>query len=269
MTLHTQILRGARVSIAAAALALSFNANAETVSAGGIEWDTFLQDGNEAISASIEFQQWFTDNNTSGEYLGSDSANNPVQPEIGAELVGVGLFNGFSLGRNLFDPDFCAVGTSSDCELTFAFGGLIATSFTTFDFSNAWLNIYFDDTPDFWRGTNRPDTFERFEEAQNGDLWASLKWDDIFFLAGGDLNGGVTSASLSVESSDLPGVVDALDYGQGQPDFELLSSALFFGTNTRSTGGGGNIQSVSAPSTIAFFGLALLGLGISTRRKSK
>ena len=269
MALYSQILKGAKGTLAVAALALSFNASAETVSAGGIEWDTFLQSGNEAMSASIEFQQWFTNDHTTGEFLGASSVNNPVAPGIGAELVGVGLFNGFSLGRNLFDPDFCAVGTSNDCELTFAFGGLIATSLTTFDFSNAWLNVYFDDTPAFFRGTNRPDTYTRTAEAQNGELWASFKWDDVFFLAGGDLNGGVISSSISVESSDLPGVVDALDYGQGQPDFQLLSSALFFPGNLRATGGNGNIQSVSAPSTIAFFGLALLGLGAASRRKQK
>lgn len=267
MALYSQILKGAKGTIAVAALILSFNSSAETVSAGGIEWDTFLQNGNKAMSASIGFQQWFTNVHTTGEFLGGSSVTNAVAPSIGAELVGVGLFNGFSLGRNLFDPDFCAVGTSANCELTFAFGGLVATSLTTFDFSNAWMNVYFDDTPDFFRGTDRPDTWTRAAEAQNGKLWASFKWDDIFFLAGSDINGGFTSASISVEGSDLPGVVDALDYGQGQPDFQLLNNAIFFPGNTRSTGGTGNIQSVPAPSTIALFGLALLGMCAVSRRK--
>jgi hypothetical protein len=271
MALNSRIWKSAKGALAVAALTLSCNASAETVSAGGIEWDTFLQNGNEAMSAGIEFQQWFTSTPTSGEYLGLDSVNNTVQPtlaaNVGAELVGVGLFNGFSLGRNLFDPDFCAAGTSSDCELTFAFGGLIATSFTSFDFSNAWLNVYFDDTPDFFRGVSGINASSRYVEAQNGQLWASFKWEDVFFLAGGNLNGGVISASLSVEDSALPGVVDALDYGQGQPDFDLLSQALFFPGNVRSTGGSGAIQSVSAPSTVAFFGLTLIGLGLASRKK--
>ena len=267
MALNSRIWKSAKSALAVAALALSCNSSAEVVSAGGIEWDTFLQNGNEAMSAGIEFQQWFTSTPTSGEYLGLGSANDPVQPAVGAELVGVGLFNGFSLGRNLLDPDFCATGTSANCELTFAFGGLIATSLTSFDFSNAWLNVYFDDTPDFFRGVSAVDASSRYVEAQNGQLWASFKWDDIFFLAGGNLNGGVTSASLSVTGSDLPGVVDALDYGQGQPDFDLLSQALFFPGNVRSTGGSGAIQSVSAPSTVAFFGLTLIGLGLASRKK--
>lgn len=263
MSKFTKVIKG---TVAALALATSYNASADTVSAGGIEWDTFTQDGAQAMSAAFTFQQWFTNDYTSGGVIGSASANNPVAPQVGAELVGVGLFNEFSVGRSLGTPDFCETGTSSSCELTFAFGGLIATSPTTFDYSNAWLNVYFDDTPDFPTSASGSPLWTEAGDAQNGSLWASFSWDDFVFVAG-NLNGGVISAALSVTGSDLPGVVDALDYGQGQPDFTMLSSALFFPGNVRSTGGTGNMQSVSAPSTVALFGLSLIALGAASRRK--
>ncbi|WP_414828097.1 hypothetical protein [Alteromonas sp. H39] len=262
MSKFTKVIKS---TVAALALATSYNASADTVSAGGIEWDTFTQDGVEAMSAAFSFQQWFTNDYTSGGVIGGASASNAVLPQVGAELVGIGLFNEFSVARSLGSPDFCETGNSSNCELTFAFGGLIATSPTTFDFSNAWLNVYFDDTPDFPQSASGANLWQETADAQNGTLWASFSWDEFVFVAG-NLNGGVISAALTV-TGGLPSVVDALDYGQGQSDFSMLSSALFFTGNVRSTGGTGNMQSVSAPSTVALFGLSLIALGAASRRK--
>tara|TARA_R110002153_G_scaffold156579_2_gene308547 strand:- start:825 stop:1658 length:834 start_codon:yes stop_codon:yes gene_type:complete len=264
----------------------SMGVNAAVVSAGGISWDdTNLGPGG--VSNQVNFQQWFTTTptftdingtaaNTADDYqrIISDLA---VAGAVGTELVGLGEFYSFNDGR---DPGgFCDSGT---CELTFAFGGLVVSSFagTTplFDTSNAWFNIYIDETPNFDSAVVADTTLGSgahalFAEAQDGLLFAALDFDS--FILDGTILGGESEAELSIRTTAGLGLADvqaAWNFNSMMSDIGLTAGAIFDNSLYSSQGNGQSIGvpvQASAPATIALFGLGLIGLAaVSRRRKS-
>jgi hypothetical protein len=284
----------------ASAVALSLasaGANAAVISAGGIQWDdTGLSAGG--VANQVNFQQWFIDPTAtatttvgagSGAYQQINAAVSAgaVAGGVGAELVGLGEFYSFNDSRvptSDFNPQFCVV---DGCELTFSFGGLIVASVggtgPIFDTSNAWFNIYYDSTPDFTTidpidnlaGAN---AYTKYNEAQNEELWLALNFDS--FLLDGTILGGEAEALLSVrEGLGNAEAVAAWNYNSSLfgSDIEFTAGATFKDTSTNpnttllySRDGNGqalNETPVPAPSTIALFGLGLLGIAAGARRK--
>ena len=305
------------------ALAIAFTLSSTSLSAvesaGGIQWDTLDFGTVDGLSASFSFQQWFT----SGVY-GTESHNgfdvstitasssvalNPRETEVApgifasqvglaldagamVNLSGVGRFDSLSDGRRQTEtPSFCVNGVSN-CELTFAFGGLEVVSEGVFDSSGAWLNIYYEDLsgtvvdatlPD---GTTIPVTlpgtrpaefgavnstaYTRYEEAQDGELWGSFAFDSFPF-SGSLVAGTVPGANISIVGGK-PDVVSALDTNDFLSDFVYSSSAQFGDTSNSSysdAATGELTTKVSAPSTIGIFGMSLFGLAMFGRRKLK
>jgi hypothetical protein len=272
----------------ASAVALSLasaGASAAVISAGGISWDD-TNIGPGGVSAQVNFQQWFaapgtattTDTNstltTDDDYqrITSDSA---VTGVLGSELVGIGEFYSFNDGR---DPAaFC---DSGSCELTFAFGGLTVLSLAspgvsaTFDSSNAWFNIYIDESPNFDSlgvadTTLASTAHTKFAEAQDGNLWAALGFDA--FILDGTLIGGESEAVLSVRNIAGLGLDEAKaawNYNNlFGSDVGFTAGATFLPNNLYTLDGNGQVIGVPEPSTIALFGLGLLGLAAGARRK--
>jgi hypothetical protein len=268
----------------ASTLALcSLGANASVISAGGISWDDTGLDPT-GVSAQVNFQQWFTnvstttmDNGTAGDtsddyqVITDDDA---VAGGAGVELVGLGEFTTFSDGR--MPASFCDSGA---CELTFAFGGLVVSGFDgvtpLFDVSSAWFNIYIDETPDFVDATvdNTALTLgahEHYVEAQNGTLFAALEFDS--FILDGTIIGGESESTLSIRTVDglgLSDVQDAWDYSSFLSDLGFTAGATIQAGDLYSRDGNGQAigEPVSAPTSIALFGIGLIGLSLASRRK--
>lgn len=256
--------------VGAAALAISsFSVNAAPMTAGGVVWDEF---GNEGIAGSTSFQQWFSTDPFNGNQINN---NNAVAPGLGSYLTGIGAITNLFNGRNYAEllPFFQGSGyceTGTDCILTFAFGGLKADSFVPglgfiFDTSAAWLNIYFQ-SPISISGISEDDFHTKFADAQQGTLWASFEFDAALLrgtlLSG--LDGGTFEALLSVTGGTA---AEALDKNTGMPDFYLLGSA-FIDDSLYSRNGNGQFNSIPEPTSIALLGLGLLGL-VSRRRFMK
>jgi hypothetical protein len=233
-------------------------ATAATVSAGGIEWDTVAIGGTQGTTATFQFQQWFSDGTygvgADGQDVITASSKEAFALGSGGFLTGVGVFTGFSDGRNAFSPTFCQNGPGQ-CELTIEFGGLQAVGVNDFDSSNAWLNVYYDDSPDFGFSTNA-NSHEDFADAQDGTLWAAFEFS-TFDFDGNGFESGNSEAFLNIVGG-LADVIDIFDTGTLN-DIFFTASAQFNGdryTNNST----GEITTVSTPATLGLFGLALFGL---------
>lgn len=244
------------------------SATAGTVEAGGIQWDTVQIGGIPGFTAGFDFQQWFSNGDygtgADGQSVVTASSATALPLGVGGVLTGVGTFTNFSEGRTeggMFSDSFCVDGNQA-CELTFSFGGLVATSQNTFDISNAWLNVYFDTPPNYgWAVTTT--AYQDIARIQDGDLWASFEFDSFVFDGNG-LQSGDAIAQLSIVGG-MQSVIDVVDVNDGSSDIFFTAEGQFLGSNY-SQAGNGSVSSVSAPSTIAFFGLSLLGLGVARRR---
>ncbi|WP_338518242.1 hypothetical protein [Alteromonas gracilis] len=257
--------------------------SADTVSAGGIEWDTTDNNGNAGMSAQVSYQQWFTTGAYGYDALNdvfviNEDSNNGVTPGQGV-LTGLGVFTVFSNGRSNTIPSFCADGFFS-CELTFEFGGLVPQPNGTFDFSSGWLNVYFDNTvsltnnvvtnpTDIFGAGADEDSYERFSSTQNGDLWASFDFDFFDFIPddpADPFRAGFASAGLNVVGG-IPEVVEAINFGDDLFDFFFTSETQINNQNYSQTATA-SITSVSSPATIGLMGLALFAVGgLSRKRK--
>ncbi|AEA98760.1 hypothetical protein [Alteromonas mediterranea] len=256
--------------------------SADTVSAGGIQWDTTDNNGNAGMSAQVSYQQWFTTgaygyDNVNEVFVINESSNNGVTPGQGV-LTGLGVFTVFSEGRTNAFPSFCVDGLL-ECELTFEFGGLVPQQNGSFDFSNGWLNVYYDNSPSLnpfnqsgpliFGGGATTTSYQRFAATQNGDLWASFEFDFFDFIPddpADPFRAGFASAGLNVVGG-IPEVVEAINFGSDLYDFFFTSETQINNLNYSQTATA-SITSVSSPATIGLMGLALFAVGgLSRKRK--
>jgi len=242
--------------------------SAATLTAGGIEWDTVPINGAQGTTGTVDFQQWFSDGSygvgADGQSTVTASSNGSVGVGPGGYLTGVGLFSGLSDGRGKDDPSFCVDGDDS-CELTFAFGGLLSLPDGSFDSSNAWLNVYFDNSPDFGRRNSL--SYQKYGEAQDGDLWASFDitgFSYIPFDPANPFDRGGSDVFLNIVGGNSD-VIDIFDNGS-LLDIFFTASAQFRGAEYSAVGTG-EISTVSTPATLGLFGLALFGLGVASRKR--
>lgn len=250
------------------ALATVFSslAHASMINIGGVSWDpnaTSLTDSD--FTARYEFNQFFTTSanqvanvvNAGPDY---SKAINPATVHVGDVLQGAGeiyKFNGVNYGDTASSTGgaFCA-----SCELTFAFGGFAVTGPGAF--SNGWLRLYVDNTPDF-DVSNSP-----ANKAADGTLFLELTavanhFDNISSFASGFLTtyfavtGGIAASHFDTNAQAF--AADLLSSAAAQ-----FSNQNFLATSTGQIAG----NSIPEPSTICLLGLAMLSLAF-TRRKSR
>lgn len=257
MNKFTKILTAGTLAFA------SISASAANITVGGVTWNPDYQTVSaQDFITTADFTQWFSTTGISGS--GAPDFNAVAPGTVGAMLQGVG-----QIGRINGSTNFvCAT-----CELTFTFGGLSfdgdLADGSAFDLaasaSTGYFNVYFDNTADFDPGAinNQADV----DDAANGSLFLSFSFDNLkegsgYTPAKGNIDsywsvsGGAAAGNFDTDSilfgSDL-GFAAYVDFQNNQ-----------YGTGTGTASG----NSIPEPTTLAIFGLGLLGLAGAARRKA-
>ena len=241
-------------------------AHASIINIGGVSWNpdaVSITDSD--FTARYEFNQFFTSNanqvtgaiNAAPNYA---NAVNPATVGFGNVLQGIGeitKFNGINYGDTASTTGgaFCA-----SCELTFVFGGFTIAGPGTF--SNGWLRLYVDNTPDFNVSVSPA------ANAADGNLFLELTAIANEFSNAASFQSGFLTSYFAVTGGIAAGNFDT---NTQQFMADLLSSASsqfsnqnFIATSTGQISG----NSIPEPSSVFLLSLAMLALAF-TRRQSK
>lgn len=240
----------------------SMAASAADITVGGVTWDPDYNSfsGVDFVSTGT-FTQWFSTAGING--VGAPNAAPVLPGTVGSMLQGVGEISVFNGSTN----HVCAT-----CELTFSFGGLVydndLTDGSVYDLAasqgSGFFNIYFDNTADFDGGnlSNQAD----INNAVDGSLFLSLSFDTLKESSGFLPTTGHIDSFWSVSGGAAAGNFDTNEQLSGS-DIEFSASVQFNGGYGTSVGiASGN--SIPEPTTLAIFGLGLLGLAGAARRKA-
>jgi len=258
--------------ITASVLALaSISASAGEMTVGGVTWDPDYQSfgGTDFLSAGY-FTQWYTAPPGSTP----TSIDGAVVPPgtVGAVLQGVGEIQGFNGRTATTTPFVCAT-----CELTFSFGGLVfdndLTDGSLFDLTasqtSGFFNIYFDD--DLTDGTD----FDAYNissaadasKAIDGELFLGLSFNILKEGAGFTVTNGTIDSLWDVTGGSAAYHFDTNSDLFGT-DLRFNATTFFQGLTAASVGiATGN--TIPEPTSLAIFGLGLLGLAGASKRRKK
>lgn len=250
-----------KLALATLCGAMSLGATAAMVNVDGVTWDTDYLDPvpppAEDLIMKYSFDQWFV----TGADVGTYDPLNAIDPSTvmaGDELQGSGRVTEFN---GLLDPALGPIGFCLACELTFEFGGLIADGSGGFG-SAGFFKFYAEKGADI-DGDYTPGA---------APLWLELAVDSVTFSAGGPLGALYLSGHIDVEFSAVGGMAmanfDTNTVAGGVSDVAYSADAIFVGNYANGTSDvKGDTTAIPEPATLAVFGLGLLGLAASRRRK--
>lgn len=250
------------LTCAALVMAFGSTAQASMINVGGVTWDPdAVAGGDSDFTAKFEFSQFFTSGanqiqNVDNAAPNAANAINPATVGFGDVLQGFGeifKLNGVSYNTStLLGGGFCP-----SCELTFTFGGFVINGPTTF--TNGWLKIYVDDTPDL--NVSSPTTGA---EAADGNLFLELTGIANQFASFGGFASGsfanyfAVTGGLAASNFDTNTQAFASDLLQS-------ASASFFDSLVATATGQIKGNSIPEPSSIFLLSLALLALAFVRR----
>lgn len=247
------------------ALGFGLNAQAATITVGGVTWDPDFDAGFGVhdFSSELSFAQWWSSvGTTDNQTIEADNiADGNVLVPGNGELMGIATFRNLNGDSSSF---VCAT-----CSLNLAFGGLVLDNpgDLVFNTSNSWFNVFV--TPQ----TTDPFNAGQYAVAQTGSVWLSGVFDD-FALTSGNVQNGTSLGFLSVTGGDAFANFDTHSVNNlisgGLADLQISGTANFDGELFAQAAGlavSGDTVAVSEPSVFALFGLSLLVLGARARRK--
>ncbi|MGN6702617.1 MAG: PEP-CTERM sorting domain-containing protein [Burkholderiaceae bacterium] len=263
---HLMKLLKTALSCAVILCATVGTAQASMINVGGVTWDPdAVSISDSDFTARYDFNEFFTHGsdavansvNAAPDY---SKAINPGIVTGGDVLQGVGevyKFNGVNYGdtSSTTGGAFCP-----SCELTFVFGGFTVTGPNSF--SNGWLRLYVDNTPDFNVSMSSAD------KAADGTLFLELTaktnqftsfdgFSSGFLASYFDVTGGIAAKNFDTNTQRF--AADLLSNATGQ-----FSNPNFIATSTGVISG----NSIPEPSTVMLMGLALMGL-VLVKRKTR
>ncbi|TWX66373.1 PEP-CTERM sorting domain-containing protein [Colwellia demingiae] len=254
--------------LTAGAFALaSISASASDITVGGVTWDPDYQTlTNKDFSASAVFTQWFSNAGFNSAGAPNLAAEQPGFPStVGSMLQGVGQISSLN-GQSDF--------VCTTCELTFTFGGLVfdgnpINDGSLYDLSasatSGFFNIYFDDSADFNLGSINGQS--DVDNAADGSLFLSLSFDFLKEGAGYTADVGTLDSLWSVSGGTAAGQFDTNGEVLGS-DIRLDASVNFKGGKYGTSSANASGNSIPEPTSLAIFGLGLLGLAGAARRKA-
>ncbi|WP_171035654.1 PEP-CTERM sorting domain-containing protein [Colwellia ponticola] len=242
----------------------SIAASASDITVGGVTWDPDYQ----TISAKdfigrADFTQWFSTSGVSAS--GAPDINAVLPGTVGSMLQGAG-----EIGRFNGSTDFvCAT-----CELTFTFGGLVFDGDMSNDGSlfnlaasktSGYFNIYFDNTADFDPGNINSQA--DIDASADGSLFLSFGFESLKEGQGFTPDSGSLASSWNVTGGTAAGNFDSNSEFMGS-DLGFVAFVDFQGNQYGTGSGTASGNSIPEPTTLAIFGLGLLGLAGAARRKA-
>lgn len=247
------------------AIGFGLNAQAATITVGGVTWDPDFDAGFGVhdFSSELSFAQWWSSVGTiDNQTIEADNlADGNVLTPGNGELMGIATFRNFNGNSSSF---VCAT-----CSLNLAFGGLTLNTptDTVFNTSDSWFKVFASPT------STDPFNAGQYAAAQTGPIFLSGSFDN-FVLTSGSAQNGTSLGFLSVtggnafENFDTTEISNTLSGGLS--DLQISGTANFnnslFAQGASLTVTGDTVE-VSGPSVFALFGLSLLVLGARARRK--